>query len=188
MIKFQEYLELFAHPLAKSLPRLYRVVLEKSNMSNNMEVALFLTQEQLSEEFASSERVALIRPIHCDEPQYPNPHEMWRPGAEERVAPLTRQLDDVYKTIGAMRSLRQMLREPTPANMLGHYIGNNFYDCMSGGMGTTAVILCRELINQLPKSDWKTSAYLETTLEDFMRETAKHAAKSLPCGLPSLTA
>jgi hypothetical protein len=186
--KAADYLQLYQHPLPNSQPGLLRIVVEESIMCNNMEVAHTIEEAKFDDwlgiHAADHLRICIVRPIHAEEPKYPNPDPIW--SEPEHVAPVTRQLDDIYKTLGVMRALRKVLSNPTPANMLAHYISDHYYDCMSGGMGITAAVLCRQLIQNLPALYWQTGNQGET-LADFMRSTQKYASHPLPCTAPRLS-
>lgn len=70
--------------------------------------------------------------------------------APPRWPQLTVLLDGLYNLIDGIQWRGEVFREDsrTPTYMIGDYIAQHYYDCMSGGMPHAAVLACRLLVRQ----------------------------------------
>lgn len=149
-----------------------RVVFERSIMVNNDEVAFVVPASKLRSflehvlPMKSFGVLRCARLMHEDEPDYGSPSY----ASTETWTHLTLALDDIFKFQQAVRQLGKA--GLSLENALAMIICQEYYDCMSGGMGFSTVALCRVILKsgQIPIDS-------DECFRRFLRDTQKHESR-----------
>lgn len=193
---------------------LFRTLLEMSTMANNTEFVIHSTaplrnpgefegdgyHKYLREEIKLSWDLfddpspyfsREILPVEIEEGLDPRFNDYL---SREKTPEITRTIDGLFKLLQSVQN--QITFGITPTQALVHYIAGHYYDCMSGGMPGSALLMARELIVRY-NVDRSTQVYPKTTddpkedawvtVQDFLDETKNveslEILKKLPPGL-----
>lgn len=184
---------------------IYRVVVERSSMSNNDEIVFHTDLEYAHETWKESKtyraikrpyedpKLVLCRSVFLAEIKEGLDCTFIGETYDETPPKITMVIDGLQRLLDSIGWRAQVFKEPTPANLMQDFIAYAYYDCMSGGMPSVQVVACRYLIEKY-KCDLSTPVYPgkvegETvdmgdqstwyTLGDWMEETGKRRDEDL---------
>ncbi len=166
-----------------SKPKKWRNIVEFSNMSNNDEWVFYSDREISREE--SIINAAKEAGVRLNTGPFMDPHLVLSREVDERegirtmyagsvydenVSKLTHDIDGFVKFTKSIQVSVDLLKLD-PVTALSHWIGYNFYDCMSGGAPLMGLLISRYVIETYDL-DLSTQVYGEKdTFESFMAET-----------------
>jgi hypothetical protein len=92
--------------------------------------------------------------------------------------------DAIFQIKGAVDVVKSWPKEWNPSEFLATYIGNRFYDCMSGGMSRVELSILYHLCKN-PLIDQEVDVYPDkeneawTKIKDFIKEVEEHHQKAV---------
>lgn len=174
----------------------YRNVVERSNMINNDEVAIY-TDHPLEFDSNTPDKLVFSRPVYQEEIDdglklLLSPISCF----DEEIHESTRLMDSFFRLKIRLAGFKEAFQQSW-TKAIAHYIAFNYYDCMSGGMSRFDIVILKYALSVLPDIDLSEEVYpgkkdgLNSwyTLADFLDdvkevpsldEFLKHNQKLLP--------
>lgn len=174
---------------------IYRIIVEKSPMSNNDEW-IYYSKEPISKNECRNGKLVLCREVFKQEIEAGLKIQSAQSCFEYQPPDVTLLLDAFFKVSDHVGFwMKSGAFDGDPAAILAHQIYYDYYDCMSGGCGKFVLSVYRYLIQSV-KIDDKTEIVpgydgVAITFADFLKDTShivdfEHAVGDLLGQLPDM--